>query len=116
MASDAALEDKATKAALQDYLGRITQAQLWAGQHQDEWSKVWAEQTGLSPEVTLAAAKQRPVSVVPIDQDVIDSEQEMADAFTANDLLPGSVNVSDYFTDEFNDYIAEQAEKNGGAA
>lgn len=77
---------------------------------------MWAEQTGLSPEVTLAAAKQRPVSVVPIDQDVIDSEQEMADAFTANDLLPGSVNVSDYFTDEFNDYIAEQAEKNGGAA
>ncbi|MBB6629437.1 ABC transporter substrate-binding protein [Nocardioides sp. KIGAM211] len=111
VASDAALDDKATKAALQDYLGRITQAQLWASTHQDEWSKVWAEQTGLTPDVTLAAAKQRPVTVVPISQEVIDSEQEMADAFSENKLLPGEVNVSDYFDDEFNDYITEQADK-----
>ena len=116
VASNAALEDKATKAALRDYLGRITQAQLWAGQHQEEWSKVWAEQTGLSPAVTLAAAKERPVSVVPIDQSVIDSEQKMADSFTKNDLLPGSVNVSDYFTSEFNDFIKEQADKAAQAA
>ncbi|MCW2791587.1 MAG: transporter substrate-binding protein [Nocardioides sp.] len=115
VASDAALEDKATKAALQDYLGRITQAQIWAGENQDEWSKVWAEQTGLSPEITLAAAKQRPVTVVPIDQSVIDSEQAMADAFSDNDLLPGTVDVSDYFTDEFNDYISEQADKAGAS-
>jgi len=111
VASNAALDDKATKTALKDYLGRITQAQLWAGQHQEEWSKVWAEQTGLTPDVTLAAARQRPVSVVPIDQSVIDSEQKMADAFSSNDLLPGSVNVSDYFTDEFNQYVQEQAHK-----
>ena len=30
VASDAALDDKATKAALEDYLGRIAQAQLWS--------------------------------------------------------------------------------------
>lgn len=106
VASDGALDDKATRAALEDYVGRITQAQLWAGEHQDEWSKVWAEQTGLSPEVTLAAAKQRPVSVVAIDQSVITSEQEMADAFFSNGLLPDEVNVADFFSNEFNDAIA----------
>ena len=34
------------------------------------------------------------VEVVPIDQTVIDSEQEMADAFADNDLLPGEVDVA----------------------
>ncbi|MSZ77989.1 MAG: aliphatic sulfonate ABC transporter substrate-binding protein, partial [Actinobacteria bacterium] len=47
IASDAALDDPATEAALADYLNRITRAQLWASEHPDEWSKVWAEQTGL---------------------------------------------------------------------
>jgi sulfonate transport system substrate-binding protein len=113
VASDAALEDEATKAALEDYLGRITRAQIWAGENQQEWSQVWAEQTGLSPEITLAAAQQRPVTVVPIDQSVIDSEQAMADAFSDNDLLPGHVDVTGYFTDEFNGYVTEQAERAG---
>ncbi|MCW2796605.1 ABC transporter substrate-binding protein [Nocardioides sp.] len=113
VASDAAIDDKATHAALSDYLKRITEAQLWAGQHRDEWSQVWAEQTGLTPDITLAAAKQRPVSVVAIDQSVIDSEQQMADTFVANGLIPDDVNVADYFSDAFND-VTTDAEASGG--
>jgi len=109
VAADDAIDDKATHAALADYLGRITQAQVWTGTHQDEWSKVWAEQTGLTPDITLAAAKQRPVTIIPIDQDVIDSEQEMADAFHDNGLLPEAVDVADYFSDAFNKDTAGQA-------
>ena len=103
VASQAALDDDATTAALEDYLTRITKAQIWSSEHQDEWSKVWAEQTGLSQEITLAAAKNRPVTPIPIDQDVIDSEQEMADTFTANGLIPDEVDVSSFFTDQFAD-------------
>jgi sulfonate transport system substrate-binding protein len=114
VASDAAIDDTATKAALSDYLGRITQAEVWAGENQDEWSKVWAEQTGLSQDVTLAASEERPVAVVPIDQSVIDSEQKIADAFNDNDLLPSPVTISDFFTDEFNDAVTAAAEKAGG--
>lgn len=113
VASDAALEDPATKAALSDYLTRITKAQLWASKNQEEWSTVWAEQTGLDPAITLAAAKKRPVSPVAVDQAVIDSEQEMADAFTSNGLLPDSVDVADYFTDEFNDVTTGAAVEGG---
>jgi sulfonate transport system substrate-binding protein len=102
VASDQAIGDKATRAALADYLGRITKAQLWTGTHQQEWSRVWARQTGLTPDVTLAAARQRPVTIIPIDQKVIDSEQEMADTFYDNGLLPAKVTVSDYFSDAFN--------------
>jgi sulfonate transport system substrate-binding protein len=107
VASDAAIEDEATKAALADYLKRITEAQLWTSEHQAEWSRVWAEQTGLTPDITLAAAKQRPPSVVAIDQTVIDSEQEMADAFVENGLIPEEVDVQDYFSDAFNDVTTD---------
>ncbi|MFC7497252.1 MULTISPECIES: ABC transporter substrate-binding protein [unclassified Nocardioides] len=101
-ASNAALEDEATATALQDYVGRIAQAQVWSQTHQEEWAKVWAEETGLPEEVTLAAVKKRKIELVPIDQSVIDSEQEMADTFVANDLLPEEYDVSPYFSDEYN--------------
>lgn len=101
--SDAAIEDEATKAALEDYLNRITKAQIWSSENQEDWAEVWATQTGLDPAITLAAAKRRPVTPVPVDQAVIDSEQEMADAFYENGLLPAEVDIADYVTDEFAD-------------
>ena len=109
VASDKAIGDKATKAALDDYLGRISKAQLWSSTHQQEWADVWAEQTGLTPDVTLAAAKQRPATIIAIDQTVIDSEQEMADAFTDAGLIPDSVDVSSFFTDKFADATTGEA-------
>ncbi|GAA1475579.1 ABC transporter substrate-binding protein [Nocardioides aestuarii] len=103
VASDAALEDPATTAALEDYLARIARAQVWSRTHQEAWAEVWAEETGLSQEITLAAVKKRDVEVVPIDGKVVDSEQEMADAFADNGLFPAKFDVSDFFTDQFNE-------------
>ncbi len=103
VASDAALEDEATAAALKDYLSRIARAQVWSQSHQDEWAAVWSEETGLSEEITSAALAKREVELVPITSEVIDSEQEMADAFADNGLVPEQFDVADYFSDEFND-------------
>ena len=100
VASDDALDDKATSTALQDYLDRIAKAQQWSKTHQEQWAKVWASETGLPDAITLAAVKKRNVELVPIDQEVVDSEQEMADAFSDNDLIPEQIDVSSYFTDE----------------
>jgi sulfonate transport system substrate-binding protein len=109
VASDAALDDPATQAALQDYLSRIAQAQVWSQTHKEEWAKVWAEETGLSNEITLAAVNKRTIKLLPVDQTVIDSEQEMADAFTENDLIPGEIDVAPFFTDEYNKYTTGEA-------
>jgi len=103
VASDAAIDDPATKAALSDYLSRITSAQLWASENPEDWAKVWSQGTGLDESITLAASQKRPVTVVPVDDTVIASEQEMADAFAANDLIPEQVDLTDYFTDEFDE-------------
>jgi sulfonate transport system substrate-binding protein len=103
VASETGLDDPATKEALQDYLSRIAKAQVWSQTHQEDWAKVWAEETGLSDEITLAAVEKRKIEVVPIDQTVIDSEQEMADAFVANKLLPEEFDVAPFFIDDFNE-------------
>jgi sulfonate transport system substrate-binding protein len=102
VASDEAMADKATKAALEDYVGRIAEAQTWTESHKEEWARAWAEETGLDEEITLAAAKKREIGLVPINQDVIASEQEMADVFAANGLVPGKFDVEPYFIDDFN--------------
>lgn len=111
VASDAALDDPATEAALQDYLARIAEAQVWSQSHQEEWAKVWSEETGLSEAVTLAAVNKRVIELVPIDQTVIDSEQQMADAFSENGLIPEQIDVAPYFTDAFNEFTTEGAIK-----
>ncbi|QIG43447.1 ABC transporter substrate-binding protein [Nocardioides anomalus] len=103
VASDDAIEDPATKAALSDYLGRITQAQLWASEHPDDWAQVWSTGTGLDAAITQAASVKRPVTILPVDDDVVSSEQEMADAFYDNGLIPEKVDLEDFFTDEFDD-------------
>lgn len=105
VASDDALADPATTAALEDYLAKIAEAQVWSSTHKQEWATVWAEETGLPEDVTLAAVMKRDIQVVPVDQAVIDSEQEMADAFVANDLLPEAFDVAPFFIDDFNEFV-----------
>ena len=109
VASDPALEDPGTEAALADYLGRIGRAQTWSATHPEDWSTVWADETGLAPEITLAAVTKREVRVVPIDDALVESEQGMADTFTENGLLPGEVDLSDFFSEQYNDAVAEAA-------
>ena len=111
VASNDALEDPATTEALQDYVGRIAQAQVWSQTHQEDWAKVWSEETGLSEDITLAAVEKRRIELVPIDDEVIASEQEMADAFADNGLIPGEFDVAPYFTDEFNEYTTGEGGK-----
>ena len=97
-----ALDDKATRAALKDYLKRIAEAQVWSNTHRDEWAKVWAEETGLAPDVTRRAVDRRTAKPTPISTEVTDSEQEMADAFVKAGLLPEEFDVKKFFTDDFN--------------
>lgn len=116
VASDVALDDAATEAAVEDYVQRITRAQVWASENQQEWADVWAEQTGLSPDVTLAAAKKRPLTVLPVDGEVVDSEQEISDTFTDADLLPEAVDVADYFDGRYDEQLAPLVEQTADSA
>ncbi len=108
-ASPDALEDKATAAAIEDYVARLAEAKVWSNSHRDEWAEVWANETGLAEEVTSRAVDRRVATPVAIDQKVMDSEQEMADAFVDAGLLPEKFDVERFFDDRFNEAVLRRA-------
>ena len=111
VAGDDALADKATKAALKDYLSRLAEAQVWAADHKDAWSASWSKETGLSTEVTDEAVQRRSYTPVPIDDKLIGTEQEMFDAFKAQDQLTSDPTLSDWFVTDFNDVVEKAVAK-----
>ncbi|MCW2866508.1 MAG: hypothetical protein JWR20_696 [Marmoricola sp.] len=102
VAGDKALKDKATTAALKDYLGRLASAQVWAAKHKDAWASTWAKETGLAPAVTRQAVDRRSYSPLPIGSKVVSTEQEMWDAFKAQQQVTADVDLSRFFTTRFN--------------
>ncbi|MDH2428639.1 ABC transporter substrate-binding protein [Sphaerisporangium sp. TRM90804] len=105
VAGQEALADSGKAAAIRDYIARLQRAKIWANTHQKEWARVWSQETGLPGEVTLAAAANRTTTPVQIDDALVASEQEMADAFSAEGLLPGRITFADFADRRFNDLV-----------
>lgn len=104
VAAPGALKDKKKSAAVDDYLKRLQRAQAWVYKHREAWAKVWAKDTGLPYEVALAAVKRSNGTRVPVavDKNVITSEQEVADTFTDQKLIPRRIDFGDFVDTRFN--------------
>ncbi|HWO60971.1 MAG TPA: ABC transporter substrate-binding protein, partial [Umezawaea sp.] len=98
VAGTTALSDGGKNAAIKDYLLRYAKAQVWADTHREEWAQAWAKETGLKVEVARAAVERGGDLPVALDDTVVKSEQDLADAFTADKTLPGRVDFAK-FTD-----------------
>jgi sulfonate transport system substrate-binding protein len=83
-------------------MGHREQAHAWATSHQSAWAGVWAKATGLPYSVMLKAASDATSNAVPITPAVINSEQQVSDAFTAAGLIPVHVNFHAYVDTSFN--------------
>jgi sulfonate transport system substrate-binding protein len=101
-----ALDDKGKNPAIKEYLIRYYKAQKWADTHREEWAKAWAAETGLKYEVALAAVNRNGDQVVKLDDTVIKSEQQLADAFTEDKTLPGKVDFAKFVDTRFQGDLA----------
>jgi sulfonate transport system substrate-binding protein len=111
-ASTAALADPGKNAAIKDFVTRVVKAQLWSGAHHDEWSKVWAAETGLSLPVAQKSVDAGRDVPTPLDDSVVASEQQLADAFTEDKTLPGKVDFAQFADRRYGPEI-EAARSNG---
>ncbi|WP_410673615.1 aliphatic sulfonate ABC transporter substrate-binding protein [Amycolatopsis sp. cmx-4-68] len=111
-ASTAALADPGKNAAIRDFVVRVTRAQKWADAHRTEWAKAWATETGLKVEVAQKAVDAGRDLPIPLDDAVIASEQQLADAFSDEKTLPGKVDFAAYVDRRFATDLA-QARSNG---
>ncbi|NEB00932.1 ABC transporter substrate-binding protein [Streptomyces sp. SID13726] len=104
VAAPSALKDPKKVAAIKDYLERLRRAYQWVYSHEPEWAKVWAKETGLPEDVALAAVKRTYTTrvAVAVDRQLIASEQEIADTFTALKLIPRKVDFGNFVDTRFN--------------
>lgn len=96
-----ALSDPGVNSALRDYVVRHAKAERWADTHREEWAQAWAKETGLSIEVARATVTAGPDLPVPLDEKVVQSEQDLADAFTEDGVLPGKVDFGQFVDRRF---------------
>ncbi|MFF0730237.1 ABC transporter substrate-binding protein [Streptomyces chartreusis] len=104
VAAPSALQDKRKAAAIKDYLQRLRRATAWVYDHQEEWAKVWAKDTGLPYEVALASVRRTNATrvSVAVDKPLVASEQEIADTFTELKLIPNKVDFGDFVDPRYN--------------
>jgi sulfonate transport system substrate-binding protein len=104
VAAPAALKDAKKATAIEDYLERLRRATAWVYDHQEEWAKVWAKDTGLPYEVALASVKRTNSTriAVAVDKPLVASEQEIADTFTELKLIPRKVDFGAFVDPRYN--------------
>ena len=105
------LDDKATAAALEDYVARLAEAKVWSNTHRENWAKVWAEETGPASRGDRPGRQPTGREADRPDDEVIASEQEMADAFVAAKLLPEKFDVKPFFDNRYDDVVLKSARK-----
>lgn len=102
IASDAALDDELRSEALGDLVARVDRAYQWAKDNPEEWARIYAEETGTD----LAAAELHIRSTrvsIPLDDAVVESQNELINAFLRAGLLPEAFNFADQIDDRFAD-------------
>jgi sulfonate transport system substrate-binding protein len=68
---------------------------VWAGDHREEVAKAQADATGVDLEAIRRFVNRSNYRVVPVDAEIVASQQAVADRFARIGLIPKPVNVSD---------------------
>ena len=109
LASTSALTDKATSAALADYITRLVKAFAYLRAHPGAATQaVFVGQYHLTPaRAAQVEAEVGGASFVPIPGDIAPAQQKLADLFLAAGQIPHKVDVTSEFDPRFNDLIAK---------
>jgi sulfonate transport system substrate-binding protein len=103
IASDKAVSGKADQ--VRQFLGQLRTTADWGIAHPKERAALLAPVLGVPvPALELAAGRSRS-PLVPVDDGVIASEQQVADTFSAQKLIPGKLDVHDFATTQFTDVL-----------
>jgi sulfonate transport system substrate-binding protein len=114
VAGTGALDDPAVAEAIGDYLLRYRAAADWAIDHREQWSQLYAENTGLPSDVVENSFERFETRSVPITDEIITNQQEEADTFFEAGLIPEAIEVSQIFDTRYADLIAAAIDEEEG--
>lgn len=105
-----ALKDPAKVELIGQYLRLVKQAFAWAATHKDAWAAAIAQDIGV-PLAYVQDEFRRASDVYtlrPVDEAAIRSQQQVADVFAEQKLIPHAVDVRPLWDDRFNAIIQEK--------
>ena len=95
VASNEALADPGKQASVADFLRRLDAAMRYSDTHREQRAESWSRETKLALPVTRLAAERGPDLPVPMDDRLVRSEQDLADALSDAGVIPGRVRFAD---------------------
>ncbi|MEH2088123.1 ABC transporter substrate-binding protein [Nostoc sp.] len=115
VAAPSAIADPNKKAAIADFLCRIQKSQDWQASNIEAWSKNYAKAIGVDETFVLKDAKEglkqrrslrgQATQVLPISQQAIASQQDVADTFYRAGVIPTKVDVKPLWDGSFTNAI-----------
>ena len=104
-----ALADPRKVEIIGDYIRLIRRALAWSASHQDEWAAVVSKDIGVSLAYVRDqfARKSDVYHLKPVTEAAIKSQQDVANLFAEQKLIPKAVDVRPLWDDRFNSIIQE---------
>ncbi|WP_313931671.1 ABC transporter substrate-binding protein [Nostoc punctiforme] len=111
IASPNAIAEPQKKVAIADFLCRLKKAQNWRESNLKQWSKTYASAINVDEGIVYQDAqqgqKQRRQEILPVSDEAIASQQQVADTFFQAGVIPSKVDVKQLWVNSFNEDIAK---------
>jgi len=104
-----ALADPALSHAIGEYLASYKRAFAWQNQHWQEWSEALAKEIDVPLPYVVEQVKGRsaPTTLLPVSENSIKSQQQVADVFFKAGLIPKHVDVRPLWDNRYNSIIEQ---------
>jgi sulfonate transport system substrate-binding protein len=106
-----ALADPHKSKLIGEYLRICKRAYAWGASHEAEWTTLIAKDIGVPLEYVQDEFRRQSdsLSLMPVDETAIASQQNVADVFAQQALIPKPVDMRPLWDDRFNSIITEKA-------
>ncbi|GLH80046.1 sulfonate ABC transporter substrate-binding protein [Bradyrhizobium sp. SSBR45G] len=107
VATPTAIKDK--RAALEDFLQRLTAARVWSLGHVESYAETWGRLMNIPPAVPLNWLSRAKVRIAPVDESVVADEQTTIDLYARTGLIKQRLDAADILDRSFTAAIAKGA-------
>ncbi|MEO9330316.1 ABC transporter substrate-binding protein [Gordonia aurantiaca] len=107
IASDQALADPRRNTAVRELVIGIARAAAWAKANPDEWAQKYSAEVGIDPEAGRVAQGRSLRPAIELTDPVVDSQQQLADAFAKSGQIQGEPTFADFVDTRYNGALGE---------
>jgi sulfonate transport system substrate-binding protein len=105
VATPDAIRDK--RAALEDFVRRLTAARAWSQDHVEGYAETWGRLMNIPSAVAVNWLQRARIRIVPIDDAVVTDEQKTIDLYFNSGLIKQKLDASGVVDRSFSDTIAK---------